>query len=287
MGNSDFILRPIQPGDIKYAMKLSNGEGWNQIEWDWNFLIENPENVSMLAEFRRKIIGTTTAINYANQVTWIGMVLVDKEYRGQGVSKLLITNILKKLEHCKSIKLDATPLGEQVYKKFDFKPEYLITRMVNPSMKNLATDDDEGLIEPIQSNYIQEIIALDEMVFGANRMKLINSIVNQYSSNGWLLNRNNRVSGFVLGRDGYKYHHIGPVEASNIIDAKILITKALKGLVGQPVVMDVLSDKEDLLQWLNAIGFIKQRDFVRMYRKENPFPGIIDKHYSICGPEFG
>src|SRR3982074_1573000 len=102
MGNADFILRPIQPGDIKYAMKFSNGEGWNQTEWDWKFLIENPENVSMLAEFRKKIIGTTTAINYGNQLAWIGMVLVDKEYRGQGVSKLLITNILKKLDDCKS-----------------------------------------------------------------------------------------------------------------------------------------------------------------------------------------
>jgi predicted GNAT family N-acyltransferase len=287
MSNTDFILRPMQPGDVKAAMKLSNEEGWNQLEKDWMLLIENPENVSMIAEFRKKIIGTTTAINYANQVAWIGMVLVDREYRGQGVSKLLITNILKKLEHCKSIKLDATPQGEQVYKKFDFKDEYLIARMVNTSMKNLATNDDDGLVELIQSKHIQEIIALDEMVFGANRTELIKSVVNEYPNKSWLLKRNNRISGFVLGRDGYKYHHIGPVEASNIIDAKILISKALKNLIDQPVAMDVLSDKEELMHWLNSIGFIKQRDFVRMYRKENPLPGMTEKNYLICGPEFG
>jgi GNAT superfamily N-acetyltransferase len=287
MSNADFILRPIQPGDIKYAMKLSNGEGWNQIEWDWKLLIENPENVSMLAEFRKKIIGTTTAINYSNQLAWIGMVLVDKEYRGQGVSKLLITNILKKLDHCKSIKLDATPQGEQVYKKFDFKAEYSVARMVNTSMKNFEHQDDDGLAEPVQSNHIQKIIAFDEIVFGANRAQLIKSLINEYPHKAWLLKRNNHISGFVLGRDGYKYHHIGPVEISNIIDAKILISKALKDLVGQPLAMDVLSDKEELLDWVGSLGFIKQRDFIRMYRKENPLPGIIDKHYLICGPEFG
>ena len=287
MSNAAFILRPMQPGDIEAAMKLSNAEGWNQLEKDWKLLIENPENVTLLAQTDNKIIGTTTAINYENRVAWIGMVLVDKEYRGQGVSKLLITNILKKLETCKSIKLDATSLGEKVYKNFDFKYEYLIARMANTSIKNLGSSDDEGLTEPIQSNHIQEIIALDEIVFGANRSPLIKSVVNEYPNKAWLLKRNNRITGFVLGRDGYKYHHIGPVEASNIIDAKILITRALKNLVDQPVVMDVLSDKEDILHWLNSIGFKKQRDFIRMYRNENPFPGITDKHYLIFGPEFG
>ena len=98
MRKTDFIVRPMQPGDIVYAMKLSNAEGWNQTEKDWKLLIENPQNVCMLAECNNKIIGTTTAMNYANQIAWIGMVLVAKECRGQGVSKLLLTNILKKLE---------------------------------------------------------------------------------------------------------------------------------------------------------------------------------------------
>ena len=58
-------------------------------------------------------------------------------------------------------------------------------------------------------------------------------------------------------------------------------------MTNQSVVMDVLYEKEDLINWLNSIGFIMQRQFVRMYKKENPFPGIINKQYLICGPEFG
>ena len=287
MRKTDFIVRSMRPGDIVYAMKLSNAEGWNQTEDDWKLLIESPQNVCLVAEYNKKIIGTTTAMNYANQIAWIGMVLVAKESRGQGVSKLLLTNILKKLESFESIKLDATPAGKQVYQKFDFKDEYLITRVVTVSMKNLSFDDDTILAESIRLKDIEEIIALDEHVFGTNRRQLIESLIKRYPHKAWLLKRNNSIAGFALGREGNKYHHVGPVFGSTINDVKMLIRKALKELINQPVVIDVLYEKQDLINWLNSIGLTKQRHFVRMYRKENLFPGIVNKQYLICGPEFG
>lgn len=274
--------------DIGDAMKLSTAEGWNQTEKDWKLFIENPGNVCMVAECDNKVIGTTTTINYSNQVAWIGMVLVDKEYRGHGVSKSLLATIFKNLESCKTIKLDATPAGQQVYKKFDFKDEYLIARMANLSIQRLPPGDDNDISrEPIQLKHIPEIIALDEIVFGANRTQLIQSLVTEYPGKAELVKRNNRITGFALGRSGNKYQQIGPVIASNSDEAKILIINALKKLINQPVVVDVLCDKEDLLSWLSSIGFIKQRHFVRMYKKENTRPGITGNQYLICGPEFG
>ena len=286
MRKTDFIVRPMQQGDIVYAMKLSNAEGWNQTEKDWELLIESPQNVCLLAECNKKIVGTTTAMNYADKIAWIGMVLVAKECRGQGISKLLLTNILKKLESFPSIKLDATPAGQQVYKKFDFKEEYLITRVVG-SMKNLSFDDDTILGESIRLKDIEEIIALDERVFGTNRRQLIEWLIKRYPHKGWLVKRNNSIAGFAMGREGNKYHQVGPVFASTINDVKMLIRKALKELINQPVVIDVLYEKEELINWLNSIGFTMQRHFVRMHKKENSFPGIVNEQYVICGPEFG
>jgi hypothetical protein len=287
MGKTDFILRNMELSDIESGMKLSQAEGWNQTEADWRILIENDENVCMVAECDDKVIGTTTAINYSNEVAWIGMVLVDKEYRGGGVSKFLLTNIFKKLEHCKSIKLDATPEGQPVYKKLDFIDEYRIARMTNTSIKNLAGGDNEIFPEPVQLSHVREIIELDEFIFGANRKQLITSIVNEYPGKAWLLKRNNHITGFALGRDGNKYHHIGPVVASTTIEAKILLTKALNNLTNKSVIVDVLEDKDGMVNWLDSIGFIKQRHFTRMYKKENPLPAITSKQYLICGPEFG
>ena len=287
MIKSAFTIRPIQFDDIGGVMRLSLEQGWNQTEKDWKLLIEGPQNVCLLAECANKIVGTTTAINYSNDVAWIGMVLVDKEYRKQGLSKLLLDEIFNLLKSCKSIKLDATPEGQEVYKKFNFKEEYLITRLINTSMVNLSSEDDDHLLEPIQVKDIIEISAFDKIVFGTNRIQLIESIINEYPNKAWLLNRNNYVSGIVLGREGIKYHQIGPVMASTFIGAKVLISKALKALENKPIVVDVLNDKEDLINWLHSIGFVSQRQFMRMYQNENPFPGVKEKQFLICGPEFG
>jgi Acetyltransferase (GNAT) domain len=287
MKKASFILRPMKLTDIGSAMKLSNAEGWNQTEKDWKLLIENPENVCMLAECENQVIGTTTAINYSNQVAWIGMVLVDKEYRGQGISNSILTNIFKKLAHCKFIKLDATPGGQHVYKKLDFKDEYIIVRLINTSMKNVARNNNDTLPEPVQAEHVREIIELDEFIFGAKRAQLITSVINEYPGKAWLLKRNNHITGFVLGRNGNKCHYIGPGVASTTIDAKILITQALNNLTNRPVVLDVPADKDDLLSWLYSIGFIKQRHFMRMYKKENLLPKTTSKQYLIAGPEFG
>src|SRR4051794_7907903 len=121
-------LKPMLSTDVEAGMRLSTAEGWNQTEKDWKFLIENSHNICLVAETDNKVIGTTTAIGYSNEIAWIGMVLVDKNYRGRGVSKLLLQNILEKLKSFRSIKLDATPAGREVYKRFGFKDEYSITR---------------------------------------------------------------------------------------------------------------------------------------------------------------
>ena len=278
----------MQQADIKAGMKLSTAAGWNQTEKDWKRLLENPENICIVAEGDNQVIGTTTAINYSNQVAWIGMVLVDKEYRGRGVSKSLLETIFKNVESCQSIKLDATPAGQQVYKKFDFKDEYLIARMTNLTVQHLLPGDDNDILpEPIQLKHIPEIIALDKIIFGADRTQLIQSLVKEYPGRAELMKRDNRITGFALGRNGNKYHQVGPVIASSEADAKILITNALKKLTDQPVVVDVPYDKEELLIWLSSIGFIKQRHFIRMYKEKNTRPGITGNQYLICGPEFG
>ena len=288
MQKAKFILRAMQPGDIDSAMKLSVAEGWNQTENDWKTFLENDENICMVAECDNKVVGTTTSMNYSNEVAWIGMVLVYKEYRGRGISKSLLSAVMEKLKGCRSIKLDATPQGQQVYKTLDFQDEYLIARMTNPSLEDFSFGNSSSVLpELAHNNDHPQIIALDENSFGADRAQLIGSLLKEFPGKAWILKQHNSITGFVLGRDGSKYHHIGPLVASGADEANLLLATALRKLIGQPVVLDVLCDKEDLISWLTAVGFSIQRHFTRMYKQENPLPGLPGKQYLICGPEFG
>ncbi len=108
-------LRKMQLSDMDGLMRLKDAEGWNQLEKDWALLISYKESVNLVAVVDDRIIGTVTAMNYANTVAWIGMMLVDRDYRGRGISKLLMLDAIDKLKKCKSIKLDATPAGRPVY----------------------------------------------------------------------------------------------------------------------------------------------------------------------------
>lgn len=277
-------LRPLQTDDMKAAMELSATEGWNQTAQDWKFLLEDPQNISVAAVAGDKVVGTTVALNYNGQLAWIGMVLVNKAYRGKGISKFLLQHVF---ESCKAaMKLDATALGEPVYRKFGFLPEYTILRMVNTHVANIRNDHND-LPRQALSKHFASIISLDETALGIKREKLIAYYMQQYPDKAWVLEENNGIEGFVLGRAGYRYHHIGPVVAATTSQAILLLKKALAQLPGQPVVIDVPVDKKEVIQMLQELDFVEQRQFIRMYRNKNPFAGNVSKLFAIAGPEFG
>jgi predicted N-acetyltransferase YhbS len=281
------ILRSIQPEDIANCKLLSDAEGWNQTEKDWKILVNNPQSICLLAENEQKIIGTSTAMNYTGQVAWIGMVLVDKTYRGRGIGKMLVSNLLNQLNSYISVKLDATPAGQPLYEKLGFKSEYLIHRMTIPSMA-ISEPFLSGITpKPVLISDIPEVAALDTSVFGAERTSLITSLFNENPENSWCIKRIGIITAFALGRQGRNYHQIGPVFANSLIEAVILISQTLLKLAGKPVVVDVPAEKVELVNWLNSIGFVRQRDFVRMYLNENLCPGKPENQFLICGPEFG
>lgn len=282
-----FSIRSMKPGDLSLAFELSDTEGWNQTEKDWRLLIENPENTCLIAEHGNRVAGTATALNHSDKVAWIGMVLVDKALRGQGAGKLLLMNIIEKLKHIGSIKLDATPAGEPLYKSLGFVIEHSIIRMTNGSLKfDNSHEPQNGLINIDRKN-LHEVIEFDKLIFGADRSYLLNTLLHDYPEKALLLRKDNISHGYIMGRNGTRFNYIGPVYATSAESAIILLKQAFNSLINEPVALDILQDKEDLIKWLESVGFVKQRQFSRMYLKINPFPGIVKNQYLISGPEFG
>ena len=287
MENLELKLRSIGLDDIQNCMLLSVAEGWNQTYDDWERLVANPLNTCLLAEIENQVVGSATTMNYSDLIVWIGMVLVNKSFRGRGISKMLLSDLLNQLHSCRSVKLDATPAGRPVYEKYGFKDEYVIHRMTNLSMGIFQSIKSEVKVEPLLSSDVPEIAALDGVIFGAERSFLVKSLIDEDSEKCWCVKRDGRITALALGRRGTRYHQIGPVSASTLEEAKALISHCLLLLVGKPVVLDIFSDKKELFDWLESVGFASQRYFVRMYLGNNPYPGKIENQFLICGPEFG
>ena len=273
--------------DLEAAMGLKNAEGWNQTELDWLLILRHNPALCLVACSNDAVIGTVTAINYNNEVAWIGMMLVSREFRKQGVGKLLLKAIIDRLAGCRSIQLDATPTGKPVYRKLRFVEEFELHRMIVQELPLVEDRFNSSEIRLIEDADISDIARLDQLAFGSNRTRLIQSVLKILPGQSWMSVQGGRVSGFLLGRVGTQFNHIGPLVADSMDDAKALLAQVSKDLIGKSVVIDVPAAKTDWLAWLSELGFSRQRSLSRMYLNTNLPSKKIDSLFAIMGPELG
>src|SRR5437762_3238885 len=123
-------LRIMTMADIPAGMRLKEIAGWNQTAADWKRFLEASPKGCFAAEEDGRICGTATTISFENRFAWVGMVLVDPQYRGRGIGTQLLKRAIEYLDGLKipAIKLDATPQGKPLYEKLEFVCEYEIER---------------------------------------------------------------------------------------------------------------------------------------------------------------
>src|SRR6267154_1258626 len=123
-------MRTMTKADIPGGMRLKELAGWNQTSADWMRFLEGDVEGSFVVELDGVIRGTAATIVYGGRFAWVGMVLVDPEYRGRGIGTRLLERCIEHLDSLRvpCIKLDATPQGKPVYDKLGFAPEYELER---------------------------------------------------------------------------------------------------------------------------------------------------------------
>lgn len=285
MSADKFVIRAMREEDIPGAMRLKTAENWNQTEHDWRTLLKLDPQLCLVATSAGHVVGTVTAANYANELAWIGMMLVDKDFRGRGLGKRLLTTLIEKLGTCQSIKLDATATGLPLYEALGFKEELSIDRMVTTYLDADFRSVDDSAVKPMTEAEWPNALGLDHTFFGADRSRLLTEIL--LRNPGWYLERNGKMTGYLLARSGSNYTQLGPLSAETNEDTKILLASALKSFTGKLVLVDILQDKTDLKEFLAPLGFNVQRSFTRMYLKSNAFSGSVKNQFLIAGPELG
>src|SRR5882762_7851054 len=124
------VMRTMTKADIPGGMRLKDLAGWNQTDNDWVRFLDADQEGSFVVELDGAVRGTAVTINYQARFAWVGMVLVDPDYRGRGIGTRLLERCIEYLDAIRMpcIKLDATPLGKPIYEKLGFVAEYEIER---------------------------------------------------------------------------------------------------------------------------------------------------------------
>lgn len=279
------ILREMTVSDIPAGLHLCREAHWNQIARDWEQFLRLEPHGAAVAVREGRIIGSVATLQFAQRFGWISMVLVDPAERGHGVGRALLMHGLSLLRHTIP-RLDATPAGEALYKKLDFKEEYRLTRFQREAAP-LTLSVPGPPVSPLGEDDWRALIALDTQVFGADRAEMLRWLADGAPEYAWVCLSARGIDGFLLGRRGHNFDQLGPVTARNQDTARRLVAACLARYPERRFVIDAPDHQAGWQQWLRDAGFVVQRPFIRMFRGDHRYPGFVGQMFASIGPEFG
>jgi ribosomal protein S18 acetylase RimI-like enzyme len=280
-----FSIRPMTPQDIPAGLGLCRASRWNQLARDWDQLLALNPGGARVAVIDGHVVASVVALDYA-RFGWVAMVLVDPAQRRQGLGTTMLTAGLELLAHVPAVRLDATPAGYPIYRARGFEEEYRLVRMER------AVSDQPAPAPPVPVRRMTTadhaaIAAWDLDVFGASRRPLIEWLAAGAPGYAWVAEDAGRIAGWMLGRQGFAFDHLGPVVARDHGVAAGLVAACMRETPGVPLILDAPGDAPEWLAWLQASGFQVQRPFIRMRRGPGRITRRPEEQLAIVGPEFG
>jgi GNAT superfamily N-acetyltransferase len=288
-----FATRALSTDDVPAALGLCRQAAWNQTADDWLAFLTMAPETCRAAWMNERLVGTVTVLPYG-AFAWVGMVLVDESVRGRGLGTALLQEALEIVGGAGTACLDATALGRPVYTRLGFRADGDLQRL-----ERLSIDDVPGYRRPLDAaeppalrpwhrHTLSAIAPWDLEVFGADRSALLSRWAARAPQFALVAETAaGEVAGYVLGRPGYDFDHMGPLVARNVEVATALMAAAL-ARASRPVVIDVPDrGRSRFAGWLRDVGFRVQRRFTRMSRGPQRAPEWPDTLFAVLGPEFG
>jgi len=269
--------------DIPAGMRLCTAAGWNQLEEDWRVFFEPPGSGAFLAEKEGRAAGTVAFMRY-DSLAWIAMMLVDPQERGAGIGAQLMEQALSALSDAGCVGLDATPLGEPLYRRYGFVNEYGMVR-TKSTIEASRFQKPRGHASRMTLDDLSDVLARDREVFGADRGALLTAHFQRAPECAWIA-KDTAMRGYCFGRPGRLYHQLGPVVAEDRATACELVAHCFSQRDGKLFAIDAPRIDCEWIAWLASVGFAEERPFVRMFRRGHTHPGTPARQYAITGPEF-
>jgi GNAT superfamily N-acetyltransferase len=283
-------IRTMTEKDIPAGMRLKHIAGWNQTEAEWRIFLNAGRDGCFVAELDGVVRGTAATIVYGGRFAWVGMVLVDPEYRGHGIGTTLLNQCIEYLDSIQvpCIKLDATPLGKPIYEKHGFASEYELERW---TLKRRKEDlQDRGQMDPgapMAAPLLERILKADREAFGADRSAILRTVDRtepHFTDSVWLTGH---MEGYAFGRRGSFADHLGPWIAKDEGTGQRILDRFLAQSSRETVLADCSKANPFIKRIVQARGFEYSRPLTRMFRGRNQYPGQPELVCAILGPEFG
>lgn len=280
-------IRPMTEADVPLGMHLGQQAGWNQLAADWVRMLHLEPAGCFVAEADGTPAGTTCTCRFG-PVAWVAMVLVEASRRGQGIATALMLRALDYLDEqgATTIRLDATPLGEPVYRKLGFVDEYTLERFAGVLPSGDGPEPmPENRVQPATKEWLPRVAEFDRAITGTDRRLLLLRLAEEYPDEVRILTREDQQQGYLMSRPGRLAWYLGPCLASPEAGGSLL-DDASRRHAGQRVFLDIPEVNAAARNWASLQGLTAQRKLLRMVRGER-IHDDPNRIWTSSGPEKG
>lgn len=277
------IIRADRPEPL---LALAASCGWNQTLHDCRELTNTQDAICFYAETDGEIIGSAAAKLYGeNHTAFINMVVVREAWRGRKIATSMLKKLMQTLAGFRTFRLYATPAGSHVYAKLGFKTYIEMTKYIkadhHPRMP-------EG-IQPLAEKDLAGIIALDARSFGVKREKILRYFYTQAPQFSFKCSdRNGRITGFTIGRDGPVSRAAAALTAASEQDAIRLFNAVAAAGDPAPKTHLIIPDTHTemiRIALANGIQPSSSKLVCMEYGQPGPLPAA--HYFSVLGGDFG
>ncbi|MEU2654198.1 GNAT family N-acetyltransferase [Streptomyces sp. NPDC007325] len=268
-------VRRLGPTDLLACADLSENRGWLREEHKWGLLltagtgygIDDPDGDGLLA--------CCVVTSYGPELAAIGMVLVAERYARKGVGRRLMRYILAEAGET-PLTLYATANGQPLYEGLGFteigRAEMLKGRF------SAAASAPRIPVRPATADDLQEILRLDQEIFGLDRTPLITRLP-AFADHLRVAVEDGAITGFAAAWPNMDTHVVGPLIARDTATAQALVA-SLAAATDRPLRTDVDLRHTGLLTWLKENGLAPVITNAMMVRSAPDLPGDADRRFA-------
>ncbi|MTH78445.1 GNAT family N-acetyltransferase [Paracoccus aestuariivivens] len=270
----------MTPADIPRLHELSVSVSWPHRADDWAMAIGLGHGWVARDQIGR-IFGSAMWFPFSQNVASIGMVITSPRLQDQGAGRWLMRRVLDET-HGRARVLNATKEAYRLYVSLGFQTLARVAQM-----NGIVTDCPEY---PLGARAMQpadraQILQLDTDAMGVARPEVMAAVL--AVSEGLVIERAGRITGFSLMRHFGRGRVIGPIVAENEADAMALCGPFIAAHRGEFLRVDTREPQGVFFDFLEAAGIVDFDSVQRMSLERLPDPVGAARTFGLVNQALG
>ena len=259
--NRIFRVRNMTRADLQHAYRWSVEEGWNIGKHDHDVFFATDPAGFFVGELDGKPIGSVSGVGYGDDYGFIGIYIVQNEFRGRGYGRPIFDRAMSYLAN-RCVGLDGVIAQQDNYRRSGFNLAYRNIRVGWKAPQNLTTAP--GILHAADVPF-DRLVEYDARHFFAPRAGFVSGWIRQPDATPLVAVEHDKIVGFGMVRPAVSGFLVGPLFADSTTIAENLFHALCSYHAGSEVFLDVPEINSAGVSMADRLGLTQIFETARMY----------------------